>query len=108
MSERIWYDVAPDSDAPEGTLLEVEADARLALLARSGGEWLAVSGDCTHDECPLVDGDFANGAIECMCHGAMFDLRTGLVLSPPATEPLEVYAVKSEDGRLHVSLDLLD
>jgi len=43
--------------------------------------------------------------VHCMCHGAAFDLVTGEVVEPPATEPIAVYAVRSRDGRLEVSLD---
>jgi nitrite reductase/ring-hydroxylating ferredoxin subunit len=104
MSET-WHPVADDHEAPDGTLIEAMADGEAVLLARIDGGWMAVAGDCTHDECPLVDGEVIDGAVHCMCHGAAFDLRTGEVVEPPATEPLPVYALRSRDGRLEVSLE---
>ena len=108
MSDPVWHDVAADGDAEDGTLVEVTADGEPVLLARVDGAWLAVAGDCTHDECPLADGEVIDGAIHCMCHGAAFDLRSGAVLEPPATEPLAVYPLRVSDGRLHISLDATD
>jgi 3-phenylpropionate/trans-cinnamate dioxygenase ferredoxin component len=99
-----WHPVADDRDAPDGTLIEVFVDGDAVLLARVDGRWAAVAGDCTHDECPLVDGEVIDGAVHCMCHGAAFDLTSGEVVEPPATEALAVHVVRSRDGRLEVSL----
>lgn len=108
MSEPVWHDAAGDDEAEDGALIELTVDGEAVLLARVDGEWLAVAGDCTHDECPLVDGEVIDGAIHCMCHGAAFDLRSGEVVLPPATEPLSVYRVRSAGGRLHISLDAIN
>jgi nitrite reductase/ring-hydroxylating ferredoxin subunit len=108
MRDPIWHDLGPAFEAEDGTLREVILDAEAVLLVRLEGEWLAVAGDCTHDECPLVDGEVVAGAIHCMCHGAAFDLRTGEVIQPPATERLRVYELRTENGRLLVSLESAD
>jgi 3-phenylpropionate/trans-cinnamate dioxygenase ferredoxin component len=42
--------------------------------------------------------------IECDRHGARFDLATGVVTLPPATEPLVVYAVAERGGLVFVVL----
>jgi 3-phenylpropionate/trans-cinnamate dioxygenase ferredoxin component len=42
--------------------------------------------------------------IECPRHGSMFDLRTGKPCSLPATQPVAVYEVRLEDGRVAVVL----
>jgi len=38
----------------------------------------------------------------CPCHFAEFDVRTGAVLTPPATVPLNVYPVRVEGNDLQV------
>ncbi len=51
----------------------------------------------------MSSGDvLGDGTIQCAWHGARFDCATGEVKQVPATEPLPVYEVKVEDGRLLV------
>jgi nitrite reductase/ring-hydroxylating ferredoxin subunit len=97
MSEAGWHDAGADEPAPDGTLRESVVAGSPLLLA--------LSADCTHDLCPLVDGELRGAEIHCSCHGAAFDARTGAVLLPPANEPLPVYRLRSEAGRLLVALD---
>ena len=40
--------------------------------------------------------------IECPCHGSEFDVTTGEVLTPPANEPLAMYAVRVEEDNILV------
>jgi len=98
-----WFDAGPAEPAEDGTLRELQLEGRSVCLARVEGEWLAFDGTCTHQECALSGGDLEGAVIVCPCHGSEFDLRTGEVLSPPALEPLPVYPVRVETGRLSVS-----
>ena len=97
-----WHDIAADEPAADGTLREVFVDGAPVLLGRVDGAWQAAAGDCTHDGCPLVDGVLRGAELECTCHGAHFDLTTGAVLGPPATEPLGTWDVRVAAGRLLV------
>lgn len=66
-------------------------------LVRVGEELFAVRDVCTHAEFALSEGSVVDGcALECVWHGARFDLRTGAVLRQPATDPLETFAVRVE------------
>jgi nitrite reductase/ring-hydroxylating ferredoxin subunit len=40
----------------------------------------------------------------CQLHLSQFDLRTGEVSNPPATEPLRRYNVKIEEGGIFVEI----
>jgi 3-phenylpropionate/trans-cinnamate dioxygenase ferredoxin subunit len=51
------------------------------------------------------DGEVTTKGIECFLHGSCFDLRTGQPSSPPATEPVDVFAVSVVDGDVHVDTD---
>ena len=96
--------VAHVADVPEGELLRVErADGEAICLANLGGEILAVSDVCTHQDFPMSSGALRpDGTIECAWHGARFDCRTGAVRFPPADEPLPVFAVRVADGKIYV------
>ena len=96
--------VAHVDDVPEGELLRVErGDGEPVCLANLGGEIVAVSDTCTHQDFPLSMGALLpDGTIECAWHGARFDCRTGAVRRLPADEPLPVYDVRVRDGAIYV------
>ena len=96
--------VADLGDVPDGELVRVaRADGEPICLANLGGEILAVSDVCTHQDFPMSSGALlADGTIECAWHGARFDCRTGAVRFPPADEPLPVYDVRVSEGRIYV------
>jgi len=64
------------------------------------GELYALENQCSHEEFELAAGDFdpASGSIECILHGARFDVRNGDVLCPPAYVPVAKFPVKTEHG----------
>jgi len=43
--------------------------------------------------------------IECPLHAARFDIRTGKVLDPPATDDLKTYQVRLVGDEIQVMLD---
>ena len=94
-----WIRVAALADVPEGTTRLVEVNGNAVCLYNVGGTICATQDECTHAEASLADGFIDGGAIECPLHQASFDIRTGKVLSPPATADLRVYPVQVDaDG----------
>ena len=63
------------------------------------GELYALEDQCTHEEFELSSGhlDAAEGSIECVLHGARFDVRDGRALCAPAYEPVAKFPVKVDD-----------
>lgn len=57
-----------------------------------------------HADCDLSSGFVEDGTIECPCHGSEFDLRSGEVLDPPATEPIRTYPVHESAGEIVIEL----
>jgi 3-phenylpropionate/trans-cinnamate dioxygenase ferredoxin subunit len=99
-----YIDVAAVKDITDGELLGVTLpDGMPVCLFNRRGEIGAVGGRCTHAEFAMSDGALHDdGIIECAWHGARFDCRTGAVCRGPAVEPLPVYAVRIEHGRVLV------
>jgi nitrite reductase/ring-hydroxylating ferredoxin subunit len=99
-----FHPVADVDDVAEGELLSVKtANGEPVCLVRHEGEIYVVSDCCTHSEFPISDGSLRpDGSVECTWHGARFDCRTGAVLKGPAEDPLPVYEVKVESGRILV------
>ena len=72
----------------------VEVDGIAVLLCNVDGTMYAVEDVCTHDGGPLDQGEIQGSRIMCPRHGAMFDVTTGAVLTPPAVDPLPTYHVR--------------
>jgi 3-phenylpropionate/trans-cinnamate dioxygenase ferredoxin component len=69
------------------------------------GALFAISDICTHAEASLSEGQVDGQTVECPLHGACFDLRTGEALTPPATEPVQTYAVVLQDDDVFVEVE---
>jgi len=77
---------------------------RLALV-RHGGVVYALEDRCPHADASIACGPVENGCIACPWHYAEFDLRTGAVLSGPATCGIPVYPVREDGGVVSVALE---
>jgi 3-phenylpropionate/trans-cinnamate dioxygenase ferredoxin subunit len=72
------------------------------LLVNVEGTVRAVQGICSHEYFELDKGFLTAGSVTCALHLSRFDLVSGDPLDPPADEPLAVYPVSIEDGRIVV------
>jgi naphthalene 1,2-dioxygenase system ferredoxin subunit len=104
-NETGWVRAANRSDLAEGEPLGVEVAGRAIALYDIDGALFATDNICTHAYARLSDGWLDGGLIECPLHAARFDVRTGKVLDPPATEDLKTYPVRVVDGEIQVKLD---
>ena len=73
------------------------------LLSRFDGEFIAVSGTCTHYGAALGHGLIAEGSVRCPLHHACFDLRSGRALHAPALDDLDGWTVNVEGGMAFVT-----
>ena len=64
------------------------------------GTLYALEDKCTHEDFELSAGqlDAAEGSVECILHGARFDIRDGRALCAPAYEPVARFPVKLDHG----------
>jgi len=100
-----WTRAAGSSDLAAGEVLGVEVAGRsIALYAADDGIF-ATDNICTHAYACLSDGWLDGEVIECPLHAARFDIRTGKVLDPPATEDLKTYQVRVVGDEIQVRLD---
>ena len=74
-------------------------------VARIGDALYAFDDTCTHAACSLADGELEGATVICPCHMGQFDLKTGEVLDGPPPDPINVYPVQENDGKLTVELD---
>lgn len=67
------------------------------LVANVDGELYALEDRCSHEDFELSAGSVDGGQIECVLHGAKFDLRTGEALCAPAYSPVRKFPVTIAD-----------
>ena len=100
-----WIDAGPAAALGDGQTLSIAVGRRMVAVVRSGDAYFAIEDVCTHDGAELTGGAVEGTEIICPRHGARFCLRTGQALTPPAYEPVRVFATKIESGHLWVRAD---
>jgi 3-phenylpropionate/trans-cinnamate dioxygenase ferredoxin subunit len=74
------------------------------LVINQGGEFTATQGVCSHEYFELDKGFLTNGTLTCALHMSRFDLSSGEPIDPPAEEPLAIYLVVIDDGRVLIEV----
>lgn len=97
--------VSKVSELPDPGKMVVEVEDRLVALFHVSGTFWAIDDVCTHDGGPLADGTLTDHIIACPRHGAKFDIRTGKVLTMPATRDTVAHEVKVEGDDVLVRLN---
>jgi 3-phenylpropionate/trans-cinnamate dioxygenase ferredoxin component len=96
--------VAKSGQVGEGEVAAFEVGGERISVAHVEGSLYAFSDICTHAHCSLADGELEGTTVTCPCHGSQFDVTTGAVLNPPATEPVAVFPVRVEEEEIQVQL----
>jgi nitrite reductase/ring-hydroxylating ferredoxin subunit len=96
--------VARDADVVENRVHCVQVQGHGIVLARFDGAVHALENRCTHGDATFDKGRVRAHRLLCPLHGAIFDLRSGAVLGPPAMKPLRTFPVRIVDGVIEVDL----
>ena len=103
-----WTDVAAASEFPPGTCQRVEVDGVMVAVFNVDGRYYAIEDLCSHEAEALSGGQLCGLEITCPRHASRFSLVTGAALSPPACEPVAVFPVRLDNGRVQVRDDRFD
>jgi len=97
-----WIDVAGVYEiGPKECKTVLMRGVQVAVFNIEGG-FFAIEDECSHEASPLSDGSVEGDIVICAKHGARFSLRNGEALSPPAYEPVAIFPVRIQDGRVQV------
>ncbi len=94
--------VAETNEVPPGTAKAVDLEGRPVALFNIDGTYYAIADTCTHRGGPLSEGEVEGTIVTCPLHGATFDVTTGNVLGPPASEGVARYNVEVEGNDIKV------
>ncbi|MDQ3888960.1 MAG: non-heme iron oxygenase ferredoxin subunit [Actinomycetota bacterium] len=93
-------------ELPPGAMKLVHAGEIAVGVYNIDGEFYALEDRCSHDDGPLVEGEWEpdEAVVVCPRHGARFDIRTGRALSLPAYLPVDTFPVRVDDGVVKVDV----
>jgi ferredoxin-NADP reductase/nitrite reductase/ring-hydroxylating ferredoxin subunit len=94
--------VAETKDIQTSQMKEVQIDGQNVCIANVDGKYYAIGNVCTHEGGPLADGRLEGYEVECPWHQSKFDVRTGEVTSPPASESEPTYEIKVDGNSILV------
>ncbi len=101
----MWSLICSPTDIPEGKIREFKLQGQPIAIAHVKDKFYCFAGLCTHASCPLAGGDLKDYLISCYCHASQFDIRTGQVITPPATVPIKTYPLKIENAKVLIQYD---
>jgi 3-phenylpropionate/trans-cinnamate dioxygenase ferredoxin subunit len=94
--------VARVGDLAKGEMMAFDVHGTKIPVANVGDAFHAFDDTCTHIACSLAEGELEGATVICPCHGAEFDVTSGVVLQGPAKQPLATYETRVEGGILEV------
>ena len=101
MSEH-WTYVCTTAELLPGEMKSVFDEVTEAgiVVFNLDGTLYALEDRCSHEDFELSSGNFdpAEASIECVLHGARFDVRDGRALCAPAYSPVAKFPTKLEHG----------
>jgi 3-phenylpropionate/trans-cinnamate dioxygenase ferredoxin subunit len=99
-----WVKVAALDRCPPGNLLGVEVGNIRIVLANIDGDLYALEDRCSHQDFPLSDGELEDDQLECIYHGAKFDVCTGRATQLPAIRPVSSFSVEVRNREIFVQI----
>jgi Rieske Fe-S protein len=79
----------------------IVADPAVVVVRTGQESVVGFSAICTHQGCAVST--IAQQTIDCPCHGSRFALRTGQVVTGPATAPLPRVPLEVRGGQVYTS-----
>jgi 3-phenylpropionate/trans-cinnamate dioxygenase ferredoxin subunit len=104
LDDKPFVTAAKLDEVPPGTVKPVILNGIPILLCNTNNQIFAVINRCSHADEKLECGKMKAGWIACPLHGARFDLATGKAKNPPATQPIETFAVRVTGDTVEVAI----
>ncbi len=96
--------VAQSDEIAPGQGKMIEVGGKKIALFNVEGSFYAIDDTCTHRGGPLSEGSLDGKEVTCPWHGAIYDVITGEVLSPPAPKGVARYNVRVEGTDIEVEV----
>jgi len=92
------------NDLKPNEMKGIAVDGEPVLLVNLNGSYYAIGNRCTHMGCMLSNGTLKGDAVQCKCHGSVFDVKTGNVIIGLAKKPELKYELRVSDDQILVNI----
>lgn len=99
-----FFRVADAGEIAPGQAKCVEVAGKKIALFNVEGTFYAMDNTCTHRGGPLAEGELNGDEVTCPWHGAIFNVRTGKALGPPAPRGVAHYDVRVDGSDVEVEI----
>ena len=96
--------VASTAVLAPGTAKCVEVAGKKIALFNLERTFYAIDDTCTHRGGPLSEGEVSGEEVTCPWHGAIYNIKTGEALGPPAPRGVARYAVRVQGADVEVEV----
>lgn len=96
--------VASTGDLAPGQGQMVEVNGKKIALFNLEGSFYAIADTCTHRGGPLSEGEIEGEQVTCPWHGAIYNIKSGQVLGPPAPQGVARYNVRVEGSDIEIEV----
>jgi nitrite reductase/ring-hydroxylating ferredoxin subunit len=97
--------LAKSVDIVENRAICFVVEGHAVVLSQVNGEFFAVENECSHAKQSFDKARVRGHKLLCPLHGAIFDIRDGSVLGPPAFRGIKSYPLKVEGDDILICLD---
>lgn len=97
-----WLPICALSDINEDEPKSVEMNGKKIGVFQIEDAYFALENVCPHAYALLTDGFIEDETVECPLHEAIFDIKSGKLLSGPADRNLCTYALKIEADKIYI------
>ena len=99
-----WHLVCDMDDIEKEDVMQFNLGGKAHAVHHTPSGYYATEGLCTHEQAALADGLVMGEQIGCPKHNARFHIPSGKVKRVPAKVDLQTYPVKTEGGKVYISL----
>ena len=92
------------ADLPRGSARRLPLHPPVSVFHTDDGELYAIDDTCTHRGGPLSEGEVSGEEVTCPWHGAVYNIKTGAVLGPPAPRGVASYPVRVQGADVEVEV----
>jgi len=99
-----WTRAAALADLKQRRVMDAEIGNEEIALYWVDDAPYATHNICTHAFARLSDGYLDGDCIECPIHQALFDVKTGAAVTPPASTPVKVYPCRIDGDNVLIDI----